>query len=322
MITEFKSIRVVCFGGGTGLPSVLRALKPNPWLELTAIVNMFDAGGSSGMLKDKFGILPPGDVLKCLLSLSENEPEARKILLRRISHLADPGHTGGNALLLGLEKLYGSFLDAIVALSEILSVQGTVLPVSLGHASMCAKYTDGRTHTSEIGVDIGIKEGKTIEHIFLEPKVEATQLALAAILQAHAIVIGPGSFYTSVLPNFLPIGIQAAIQQSRAPIFYVANLVTEGVGMRAMSLDMIVSCLETYVGRRSTAVVVNDQLPKRQILSEYAQEGKYPILLEKNSALCKTRTIITAPLWQEEIARHSTEHLGYLMSGLLNFVTH
>src|SRR3989338_1279919 len=124
MITKARRIKIVCFGGGTGMPSLLSGLKHNPWFEVTAVVNMFDTGGSSGELKDRFGILPPGDVLKCMLALSEDEVVARKILLKRISHPSFSGHTGGNLLLFAFEKVYGNQLDAVNALSHILSVQG------------------------------------------------------------------------------------------------------------------------------------------------------------------------------------------------------
>ena len=111
-----KKIKVVCFGGGTGLPTLLAGLKKNPWLEISAIVTMFDTGGSSGELKDKFGILPPGDVLKCLLALSKDEKFTREIFLKRIANHSSPGHTGGNILLLGLEKVFGNMTAAIDAL--------------------------------------------------------------------------------------------------------------------------------------------------------------------------------------------------------------
>lgn len=109
-------VKIVCFGGGTGLPTLLSGLKKNPFFEVSAVVTMFDTGGSSGELKDKFGILPPGDVLKCLLALSKNEKATREIFLKRITDANPPGHTGGNILLLGLEKVYGNLTSAINAL--------------------------------------------------------------------------------------------------------------------------------------------------------------------------------------------------------------
>src|SRR3989344_9061853 len=142
MTQKAKKIKVVCFGGGTGMPSLLSGLKHNPWLDITAVVNMFDTGGSSGELKDKFGILPPGDILKCLLALSGNEKSTREILLKRITDTKSPGHTGGNILLLGLEKVYGSLTTAINALGEILSASGKVYPVTLTKSTLCAEFLD------------------------------------------------------------------------------------------------------------------------------------------------------------------------------------
>ena len=136
-------MRITCFGGGTGLPSLLSGLKKNPWIDVTAVVSMFDSGGSSGALRDRYGILPPGDILKCLLALAEDEKGARKILLKRINHATSPGHTGGNLLLFALERIYGSYPDAVDALAQILSVKGRVIPVSLEPSSLCARYDDG-----------------------------------------------------------------------------------------------------------------------------------------------------------------------------------
>jgi uncharacterized cofD-like protein len=195
----YAPIKVVCFGGGTGLPALLSGLKHNPWLDITAIVNMFDTGGSSGELRDRFGILPPGDVLKCLLALSKNELIAREVLQHRIRNAQAPGHTGGNVLLLGLEKVFGDCPTAIDALGQVLSIRGKVIPVTLQQSTLCARYHDSSLHKGETSVDAGVYEGKTIKDLFLDPPIPASASALEAIEEADALCIGPGSFYTSVL---------------------------------------------------------------------------------------------------------------------------
>ena len=143
---QLRALNVGCFGGGTGLPSLLGGLKQNPWLRVNAVVTMFDSGGSSGQLRDQLGVLPPGDVLKCALALARNEQEARRVLLSRLPTLEHDrlsGHTGGNLLLSMMERYSGDFLSAVDGLRALLDCSGRVWPVSVEHATVCAKYGDG-----------------------------------------------------------------------------------------------------------------------------------------------------------------------------------
>ena len=139
---QLRQLHVGCFGGGTGLPSLLGGLKLNPWLNLNAVVTMFDSGGSSGQLRDELGVLPPGDVLKCALALARNEGEARRVLLARLpllEHQRLSGHTGGNLLLSMMEQYSGDFLAAVDGLRMLLGCTGRVWPVSVQRASICAE---------------------------------------------------------------------------------------------------------------------------------------------------------------------------------------
>jgi uncharacterized cofD-like protein len=311
----FQKKKVVCFGGGTGLPSLLSGLKQIPWLEVTAVVNMFDSGGSSGQLKDKFGILPPGDVLKCLLALSKHEYEAREILLKRIRNLDQAGHTGGNVLLLGLEKLYGDHLSAVDALGQLLSIKGKVVPVSSSHGSICAEYEDGSIYKSETSVDVGIQEGKIVKRLFLEPEVDASNVAIEAIKSADYICAGPGSFYTSVMPNFLPKGIREAIKNSKSPIIFISNLLTEGMGMREFKAERFLSIIEDHMGREVSAILVNDNFPEQETLDRYATEKKYPIINGND----EDERFILANLWTDtKIARHDSATLANLVFAIIN----
>src|SRR6476646_32661 len=155
---QLRELNVGCFGGGRVVPSVLGGLKNNPWLELHAIVTMFDSGGSSGQLRDELGVLPPGDVLKCALALARSEAEAREILLARLPMLENrrlSGHTGGNLLLSMMEQYTGDFLAAVDGLRALLGCAGRVWPVSIEKASLCAEYGDGTTSCGEVEVDAG-----------------------------------------------------------------------------------------------------------------------------------------------------------------------
>ncbi len=318
----YSKIKVVCLGGGTGLPGLLSGLKHNPWLDITAVVSMFDSGGSSGELRDRFGILPPGDVLKCLLALSKNESYARETLLKRIPNKNIPGHTGGNALLLGLEKVYGDCTSAIGALGRLLSIRGKVIPVSLCQSTLCARYVDGSTHKGETSVDLGMKEGKVIEKIFLDPPVPISADAYRAIIDADVICVGPGSLYTSVLPNFLPDKTALGIGASKAKIIYIANLLTEGKGMAGLHLKEIIAIVEHHVGRSVDYVIANNHWPmapeseSESIFDRYAAECKYPIVPERED---QDPRIILADLWIDlAIARHDCSRLAHLVSAVIN----
>ncbi|MEI7741937.1 MAG: gluconeogenesis factor YvcK family protein [bacterium] len=312
---KYQPTKIVCFGGGTGLSTLLSGLKKNPWLDITAIVNMFDNGGSSGELRDRFGILPPGDVLKCLLALSEDEKAARSMLLKRIRNRGYSGHTGGNILLMGLEKVYGNYPDAIDAFAQLLSVQGYVVPVTLEKATLCARFADGQVSRGEVHVDIGVFEGKRVEHLYLEPEVKASPGALEAIDDARVICVGPGSFYTSLLPNFLPAGIREAIAESKAPIIYNANLLHEGA--RDGSIGAILEVLEKYLGRSVDRVIVNSRWPEKPAIQKYEEERKY--LLVSNDST--DPRVVEAMLWIDDtIARHDPAKLAQLLSVVIEKV--
>src|SRR6187397_3419219 len=138
-----RRLNIGCFGGGTGLPSLLGGLKSNPWLNVNDVVTMFDSGGSSGVLRDALGVLPPGDVLKCALALARNEREARRVLLARLptlEHHRLGGHTGGNLLLSMMQQYSGDFQAAVDGLRALLGCQGYVWPVTIEQAMLCAEY--------------------------------------------------------------------------------------------------------------------------------------------------------------------------------------
>src|SRR5213078_1730620 len=160
---QLRQLNVGCFGGGTGLPSLLGGLKRNPWLRVHAVVTMFDSGGSSGQLRDELGVLPPGDVLRCALALARNEGEARRVLLARLptmEHARLGGHTGGNLLLSMMERYSGDFLSAVDGLRALLGCQGCVWPVTVERATLCAEFADGAVMRGEVEVDRGHKRGQ------------------------------------------------------------------------------------------------------------------------------------------------------------------
>src|SRR5205809_3479140 len=270
---RLRQVNVGCFGGGTGLPSLLGGLKHNPWLHLNAVVTMFDSDGSAGVRRVELGVLPPGDILKCALALARNSREARRVLLARLpthEHARLGGHTGGNLLLSMMQRYSGDFLDAIDGLRALLGCRGRVWPVSVQQASVCAEYGDGSASRGEVEVDAGQTSGQFVRRIWLEPPVSIHPSVAKAITEFDAIIIGPGSFYTSLMPIFLVRGVPDAIAQMKGTIILIANLLTEGRGMLGFTAADAVNRLEDAIHRNVDVVITNTKWPSASILARYA----------------------------------------------------
>jgi uncharacterized cofD-like protein len=314
---RLRMLKVGCFGGGTGLPSVLGGLKRNPWVDLNAVVTMFDSGGSSGQLRDELGVLPPGDILKCALTLARNEKEARRLLLSRLPTLEDSrlgGHTGGNLLLSMMERYSGNFMAAVEGLRSLLGCRGRVWPVSIDQASLCARYTDGQVVKGENQIDARQTAGHVIETIWLEPAVAIHCQVAQAVQDLDAIVIGPGSFYTSLLPVLAVEGMADAIKNVPGPVVLVANLLTEGRGMTGFTAADAVRRIENFIKRPVDAVLFNDGRPPADVLARYDAEHKRPLELGDLPAHCR---LVRVAFWRRDIARHDRPRLAYALWAVL-----
>src|SRR5438034_8821058 len=301
---RLRELRVGCFGGGTGLPSLLGGLKTNPWIHADAVVTMFDSGGSSGVLRDELGVLPPGDILKCALALARNSKEARRVLLARLpmlEHARLGGHTGGNLLLSMMQRYSGDFLDAIDGLRALLGCRGRVWPVSVQQASVSAEYGDGSMTRGEVEVDAGQSSGRFVRRIWLEPPVAIHPSVAKAISEFDAVTIGPGSFYTSLMPIFLVRGVSEALAQMKGPIVLIANLLTEGRGMLGFTAADAVARIEQAIHREVDVVITNTKWPSPKVLGRYALEHKEPLATGKLPAHCE---VVGGEFWTSEIARH------------------
>lgn len=317
-VMRLRELNVGCFGGGTGLPSLLGGLKTNPWLHTHAVVTMFDSGGSSGVLRDELGVLPPGDILKCALALSRNEREARRVLLARLralEHAKLGGHTGGNLLLSMMQHYSGDFLHAIDGLRALLGCRGRVWPVSVEQASVCAEYSDGSQTRGEVEVDKGQVHGHPVHRIWLEPAVSIHPAVAAAIAELDAVVIGPGSFYTSLMPIFLVRGVAEALSHVKGPIVLVANLLTEGRGMNGFTAADAVAKIEVAVRRDIDVVITNQVWPSPAVLERYALEHKQPLLAGQLPPRCEE---VSGPFWKGDIARHHRLRLAYAVWAILS----
>jgi uncharacterized cofD-like protein len=315
---QLREINVGCFGGGTGLPSLLGGLKSNPWLRVNAVVTMFDSGGSSGQLRDELGVLPPGDVLKCALALARSEGEARRVLLSRLPmlehHARLAGHTGGNLLLSMMEQYSGDFLAAVDGLRALLGCRGRVWPVSVEPASICAEYGDGSQTRGEVEVDAGQSRGHQVRRVWLEPHASIHPTVAAAIAGFEAVIIGPGSFFTSLMPPLLVRGVPEALAQMKGPVILIANLLTEGRGMSGFTAADAARWVSSAIHRPVDVVIANTGRPSPQGLAQYAAEHKEPLELGNLDPSCEP---VVGDFWCKEIARHDRRRLSFAVWSVL-----
>jgi uncharacterized cofD-like protein len=315
---RLRQLNIGCFGGGTGLPSLLGGLKNNPWLQLNAVVTMFDSGGSSGQLRDELGVLPPGDVLKCALGLARNEGEARRVLLSRLPTLEHherlAGHTGGNLLLSMMEQYSGDFLAAVDGLRALLGCKGRVWPVSVEPASVCAEYGDGSQTRGEVEVDAGQSRGHQVRRVWLEPEVSIHPTVARAITEFDAAIIGPGSFFTSLMPPLLVHGVPEALAEVKGPIILIANLLTEGGGMSEFTAADAARWVSDAINRPVDVVIANTGRPSAEGLARYAAEHKVPLELGDLDPSCEP---VLGEFWCREIARHDRRRLSFAVWSVL-----
>lgn len=315
---QLREINLGCFGGGTGLPSLLGGLKRNPWLRLNAVVTMFDSGGSSGQLRDELGVLPPGDVLRCALALSRHEGEARRVLLARLptlEHARLGGHTGGNLLLSMMEQYSGDFLAAVDGLRALLGCRGSVWPISVQQATLCAEYADGAVTRGEVEVDKGHARGHHVTRVWLEPPAPIHPSVRNAIAKFDAVVIGPGSFFTSLLPTLLVDGVADALAAVKGPIVVVSNLLTEGQGMSGFAAADEVAWISKTIGRKVDVLIANDGRPSQESMDRYAAEHKRPLPI---GTLEPGTDVVVGDFWRSDIARHDRQRLSYAVWSVLS----
>jgi len=267
--------KIVVIGGGTGVFTVLTALKPH-FQNLTAIVTMADDGGSTGILREEFGILPPGDIRRALiaLSVSDNKMLADLFSYRFEEGVGLTGHTFGNLLITALHRLTNDFERAIQEAGKILMTQGKVIPVTREPANLMAELEDGQIIKGETNIDIPKHDGHLkIKRVWLKPPVEINPNAGKAILEADLVIIGPGDIYTSLIPNLLVRGLKEALQKSKAKTIYFVNLMTKFGETTGFSASDFINTLKRYLGEDVLDyVILNNKKPSPQRLSAYMKE--------------------------------------------------
>lgn len=270
-----KGPRIVAIGGGTGLSTMLRGLKTYS-SNITAVVTVADDGGGSGVLREELGMLPPGDIRNCILALADTEPILEQLLQYRFQDGSLKGQSFGNLFLAAMHGISSGFEEAIKRVSDVLAVTGRVLPVTLDNVTLCAELMDGYTicGESKIGKHNDFHKGG-IKRVYLKPDdVKPLQDVLNAIDEADIILMGPGSLYTSIIPNLLVDGICPAIKKSQALKVYVCNVMTQPCETEDYSVYDHIAALEahSYKGMIEYCIVSNSAVPG-QIRQRYLDDG-------------------------------------------------
>lgn len=272
--------KVTVMGGGTGTFVVLSGLKEYP-LDLCVVVAMTDSGGSTGKLRDQYGVLPPGDLRQCLVALSTSDEVWRQLFLYRFDRGDFSGHNFGNILLSTLEKISPSYKDVIKTASKVLNVRGTILPVTLEKTNLVATYENGEVLKGEAFIDVDNKLGSIIT-LSLSPSVSADADVLECLNKTDFIVIGPGDIYTSLIPCLLPIGITKATKKSKAKIIFVVNLMNKKGQTDNMTASQHVEIMEENLQRKIDVIVVNSAKPTRRSVTFYQRRHEDLVIDDLN----------------------------------------
>jgi uncharacterized cofD-like protein len=308
------SPRIVAVGGGTGLSTMLRGLKRYS-SNLTAIVTVADDGGGSGVLRQELGMPPPGDIRNCLQALANTEPTMEALLAYRFTEGSLNGQSFGNLFLAALNGMSASFDEAVAKMSEVLAITGRVLPVTNEDVRLVAEFEDGMVVPGESKISLYKKQGDSrIRRVFMEPAhPRALPACLDALREAELIVLGPGSLYTSVLPNLLVDGIAEAVLQSSAVKIYVLNVMTqdgETEGYRAS--DHIRALFDHTAPGLFDYCLVNSLPIPESALARYRSEGAEPTEVDEREVLRCGVQIARAPVasWKGGLVRHDSDALA------------
>jgi uncharacterized cofD-like protein len=312
-----QGYKVVAIGGGTGLSTLLRGLKRKT-SNLTAVVTVSDDGGSSGRLQKELGVLPPGDVRNCLVALADDEAMVTDLFKYRFSEGEGlSGHSFGNLFLAAMSGITGNFDKAIKESSRVLNIKGRVLPSTLGIVRLCARLEDGSVVEGESNISMS---GQRIKQVFFDPPYAAPLAeVVAAIAEADAIVLGPGSLFTSIVPNVLVDRVAREIAASPAVKIYVCNVMTqpgETDGMTAS--DHVEALFENAGVKICDYAIVNDEPPSK-LREVYAKEGQIPVTADVDRIRELGVTPVRAQMISETVnVRHDPEKLAEQVLGVID----
>ncbi|MDQ2908465.1 MAG: YvcK family protein [Candidatus Eremiobacteraeota bacterium] len=309
--------KIVAIGGGTGLSTLLRGLKRST-SNLTAVVTVTDDGGSSGRLRNELGMLPPGDIRNCLVALSDDEAMVTDLFKYRFKEGEGlSGHSFGNLFLAAMTGITGNFDRAIKESSRVLKIKGRVLPATLETVRLRAELDDGTIVRGETNIS---RSQRRIARLSLEPSApRPLPEVLDAIRDADAIVLGPGSLYTSVLPNVLVDGIARAIADASALKLYVCNVMTQPGETDAFTASAHVRTLLEQCGERVCDYAIVNVQPPRRLLEVYAEEGQVPVDDDREAIeRCGVRVIAANVISETQTVRHDSQRLSDIVLKLID----
>jgi uncharacterized cofD-like protein len=323
----FAGLRIVALGGGTGLSALLRGLKEHvvrrsdrhptperPITDLAAIVTVTDDGGSSGRLRRENRMLPPGDIRNCMVALSKDETLLSRLFQYRFhAGRGLRGHNFGNLFLAALTHVTGDFAEAVRVSSKVLAVRGRIFPSTLSNVHLVATLDNGKRVQGETIIS---RSKVAIRKIELNPRrVRPLPGAIEAIQQADLIFMGPGSLYTSVIPNLLIPEISEAVVRSKAPRVYIANLMTQPGETTRYALSDHLRAIKQHVrSRMIDAVVANRQSISPEVARRYRAEGADPVVVDRDNVLKMKVRLITGNLVEEHgVLRHNSPRLARLL---------
>lgn len=314
-----QGYRVVALGGGTGLSTLLRGLKQHT-SNITAVVTVTDDGGSSGRLAQEKGIIPPGDIRNCLVALADAEKSMTDLFQHRFTSGSGSlsGHAVGNLLIAALvDQARGDFETAIELASDVLNIRGRVVPATLSHVRLRALLEDGSEVCGETKI---VESGRRIRRIFLDPEdCEAYKTAIDAILEADIICVGPGSVYTSVIPNLLVPGIAEAIEKSSAKKVYLCNVMTQKGESDSFTASEHVSAIMSNVDRRIfDYVMVNVATPSESAIEKYRGAGQFVVNADQDRIRAMGyKTVAGDYMSETDLVRHDPVKLA---SGIIRLL--
>jgi uncharacterized cofD-like protein len=308
--------KIVAIGGGTGLSTVLRGLKHYS-ANITAIVTVADDGGSSGRLRREIGVLPPGDIRNCITALADEEKLLTELFQFRFSSGDGlTGHSFGNLFLTAMSEVTGDLERAITASSKVLAIRGKVLPATLSDVRLWAEFADGRMVEGESKIPQA--EGKIVNFGCYPANPPALPAVITAITLADYIILGPGSLYTSVIPNLLVPEIRQAIAKSEAPKIYVCNIMTQPGETDGYTVADHIRAIDSVCGDKLfDAVLVQGRSPSPAILSKYAQEKSHPVFLDREEVKNLGRRIVLANVMEEDEQTGYVRHSSSLLARVL-----
>ncbi len=273
---------VVTVGGGTGSYTILKGLKKYDDINITAIVSMADDGGSTGKLRDELGVLPPGDVRQCLVALSEHTDTVRKLINYRFEDGSLKGHSFGNIFLAALEKVAGSFVKGVGVAGEILKIKGSVVPVTEDTATLSIKLKDGKTLVGEDSINHGHIQTAGVEEVYFTQDIKINPYAVAALLNADLIILGPGNLYCAILPNLVVPGFKEALVSSKAKIVVPVNLTNKKGHTEHWKSSDYIREIEKAIGKNVDFILVNTTSPSAEQIELYQLEEGSGVMIHND----------------------------------------